>query len=177
MQTFLPYPSFAESLRILDYRRLGKQRVEAGQLINLLEKLKTAPGEKLPWMNHPARIMWANHLDALKYYYNVSIFTWIARGYRNTMPLRDFYRGGQLYKCSELSLCPQLAEETLAKLIADCEETVAKPSFIGDRKFHRSHQSNLIRKFPEYYRPLFPRVPANLPYLWPAPNDNHRASS
>ena len=37
MQTFLPYPNFADSLDCLDYRRLGKQRVEAFQIINALE--------------------------------------------------------------------------------------------------------------------------------------------
>ena len=33
MQTFLPYPDFRESLESLDYKRLGKQRVEALQLV------------------------------------------------------------------------------------------------------------------------------------------------
>jgi hypothetical protein len=37
MQTFLPYPNFKKSLQILDYRRLGKQRVEAYQIIRILK--------------------------------------------------------------------------------------------------------------------------------------------
>ena len=41
------------------------------------------------------------------------------------------------------------------------------PSWIGDDIFHRSHQSNLVRKFPEHYRPFFPDVPDDLPYVWP----------
>jgi hypothetical protein len=41
------------------------------------------------------------------------------------------------------------------------------PSWIGDRNFHISHQSNLVRKDPEFYRPLFPTVPDNLEYIWP----------
>jgi hypothetical protein len=32
MQTFLPYPDFARSAACLDYRRLGKQRVECLQI-------------------------------------------------------------------------------------------------------------------------------------------------
>ena len=36
MQTFLPYKSFKQSLQSLDYRRLGKQRVEAFQILNVL---------------------------------------------------------------------------------------------------------------------------------------------
>jgi hypothetical protein len=35
MQTFLPYASFEETAHILDYRRLGKQRVEGWQIIPL----------------------------------------------------------------------------------------------------------------------------------------------
>ena len=40
MQTFLPYESFAESAKVLDWRRLGKQRVEGMQII------KAITGEK-----------------------------------------------------------------------------------------------------------------------------------
>ena len=36
MQTFLPYPSFDASAKVLDYRRLGKQRVEAYQILNTI---------------------------------------------------------------------------------------------------------------------------------------------
>ena len=32
-----------------------------------------------------------------------------------------------------------------------------------------SHRSNLIRKAPEHYAPLWPDVPDNLPYVWPVP--------
>jgi hypothetical protein len=32
---------------------------------------------------------------------------------------------------------------------------------------HRSHQSNLIRKDPAFYGPLFPGVPDDLDYVWP----------
>jgi hypothetical protein len=36
MQTFLPYEDFTLSAQVLDYRRLGKQRVEALQIYNVL---------------------------------------------------------------------------------------------------------------------------------------------
>ena len=32
--------------------------------------------------------------------------------------------------------------------------------------YFRSHQSNLVRKDPTYYRKFFPIVPDNLPYYW-----------
>lgn len=81
MQTFLPLPSFADSLSVLDYRRLGKQRVEALQLIRAIS------GETTGWRNHPAAVMWRDTLDALKVYHDIAIREWIRRGYRNTMPL------------------------------------------------------------------------------------------
>ena len=40
--------------------------------------------------------------------------------------------------------------------------------WLGDPAVHRSHQSALVRKDPDHYRPLFPDVPDDLPYVWPA---------
>jgi len=40
------------------------------------------------------------------------------------------------------------------------------PDFYDYEPFHLSHQSNLVRKYPEYYRWLFPDVPDDLPYVW-----------
>lgn len=78
MQTFLPYPDFQKSLQALDSRRLGKQRVEAYQIIRTI---KYGGG----WSHHPAVKMWRGHINALKLYYNLSLDEWIIRGYRNRM--------------------------------------------------------------------------------------------
>ena len=81
MQTFLPYKSFDKSFKVLDYRRLGKQRVEAMQILNvLLDRTKTKG-----WINHPATKMWKGYENALKQYHNKCIDHWIARGYNNNM--------------------------------------------------------------------------------------------
>lgn len=82
MQTFLPYPDLQASLQCLDYRRLGKQRVEAMQLIRAIENPGTSS-----WQNHPAARMWCNFVPCLKLYHDISISEWIKRGYRNTMQL------------------------------------------------------------------------------------------
>jgi hypothetical protein len=78
MQTFLPYPDFKKSLHALDYRRLGKQRVEAYQIIRAL---RYGGG----YRNHPAVKMWRGHINALKLYYNHALDEWISRGYKNRM--------------------------------------------------------------------------------------------
>ena len=84
MQTFLPDENYEESARILDWRRLGKQRVEGMQIINAIEN-----PNKQGWQNHPATIMWTPYLSALKLYTNVIIQEWMSRGYNNNMKFYD----------------------------------------------------------------------------------------
>jgi len=67
MQTFLPYPDFAQSLRVLDSRRLGKQRLEAMQLLRAI----SADGSG--WSRHPAAAMWRGYTNALKQYHNLAM--------------------------------------------------------------------------------------------------------
>jgi len=84
--------SFVKSLSCLDNKRLGKQRVEAKQLISMIElrhelhltgkvnlkelKIKY-PEHKFPsWFNHVATLMWEDYLEELKVYYNISIYLW-----------------------------------------------------------------------------------------------------
>ena len=86
MQTFLPYKSFDESLKSLDYRRLGKQRVESMQILNVLLGRTETKG----WRNHPITRMWAGYENALKEYLNKCIDHWIDRGYNNNMKIYDF---------------------------------------------------------------------------------------
>jgi len=132
MQTFLPYPDFTASAQALDYRRLGKQRVEAKQIITILDGQTESPA----WRNHPAVRMWVGYVNALKHYFNVVSWEWVGRGYRHTM---GFY----------------------------LPDGLVMPTWFGDEMFHRSHQSNLVRKMPGYYGIQFPDVPDNLPYIWP----------
>ncbi len=80
MQTFLPYSSFQASARVLDYRRLGKQRSEALVIVRAIEKGNG-------WSNHPVTKMWKDYVMALKLYHNVIIEEWIKRGYNNNMDL------------------------------------------------------------------------------------------
>ena len=85
MQTFLPYSCFKASAVCLDYRRLGKQRVEAMQLHNILTNRTTTKG----WRSHPALKMWEGYAPALAHYMNICIDEWRERGYNNTMEKRD----------------------------------------------------------------------------------------
>jgi len=85
MQTFLPYKSFKESAKTLDWRRLGKQRVEAHQVLNVLLERTDTKG----WRNHPITKMWVGYESSLQLYFNVIVDEWINRGYNNTMQYED----------------------------------------------------------------------------------------
>ena len=80
MQTFLPYSNFQKTAEVLDWRRLGKQRVEGMQIIKTI----LTPEQK-GWRNHPITRMWAGYENALKQYLNECIDEWVDRGYNNTM--------------------------------------------------------------------------------------------
>lgn len=136
MQTFLPYRSFERTAEALDYRRLGKQRIEAKQILMALD------GESKGWVNHPATLMWSDNRDALVLYAVVITEEWISRGY-NDAQLPWFKR--------------RLPRKHAIEL----------PAWLGKRKFHASHRSNLLRKDPLYYRRFGWQESDDLPYVWP----------
>lgn len=75
MQTFLPYSNFEKTAKVLDYRRLGKQRVETYQI------LKTLANESNGWSNHPIVNMWRGHEHSLIEYGVAMCNEWISRDY------------------------------------------------------------------------------------------------
>lgn len=83
MQTFIPYTDFDLCARALDYRRLGKQRVECKQILNAIERGSGG------WSNHPATRMWRGYEPALRQYMRAIILEWVARGYKNNMEIPE----------------------------------------------------------------------------------------
>lgn len=79
MQTFLPFSDFKFSAQCLDNKRLGKQRVEAWQL------LRSIQGITQGWRYHPASVMWQGHEQALIHYGMVICSEWIERGFRDSL--------------------------------------------------------------------------------------------
>ena len=57
--------------------------------------------------------------------------------------------------------------EVTARYFAELVEAGALPAWLGDERFHRSHQAALLRKDPGHYGPLFPDVDPDQPYHWP----------
>jgi len=134
----LPYPNLTKTAEVLDYRRLGKQRIETLQILH------TLTGVSHGWRNHPAVKMWEGHEVVLADYGIAMCEEWIARGYKDTT-------------------LPRLRE-----IRDNLENQVRElPSWWGEEALHLSHQSNLIRKDPIFYGQLFSGIPDNLPYYWP----------
>lgn len=117
MQTFLPYKDFAESAKVLDRARLGKQRGETRQLLRVLTGASTA------WANHPAVRMWSGHIVALGLYGLDVCDEWRRRGYV------DHQR------------------EAIRALAAPYNYGDAYyPVWLGDEAFHASHRAVLLAK-------------------------------
>jgi hypothetical protein len=138
MQTFLVYPLFGSALDCLDNKRLGKQRVEAKQIYDII----TGKSKSAAWRNHPAVLMWKGYEKALALYYNMSLHQWQKRGHKNI-------------KLKEI------------KMTTDEIISTEYPPWLGEEKFHASHRSNLKRKNPEFYGKYDWEEPLDLPYVWP----------
>lgn len=149
MQTFLPYADFAKSAAALDRQRLGKQRVEN---LQIMKTLLTGQG----WVNHPATRQWQGYELALLDYQLAICDEWsVVRGYKDT--------------CADKTI--ELVQQHLPRndvMTFFMYGFYDKPTWLGHRPYHKSHQSNLLRKDQEFYGPQFPGVPADLNYVWPA---------
>ncbi len=146
MQTFLPYPCFRRSAAVLDDRRLGKQRVEALQVLRALHL------DGYGWANHPAVLMWRGHSRALVAYGLAVVEEWCHRGHSDTTRpnIVEF-------------ACPR-------EPVAETDLPPAElPPWLGLPELHRSHRSALVRKDPALYRAVFPDASPMLPYVWPEP--------
>jgi hypothetical protein len=152
VQTFLPYASFSRSARTLDRARLGKQRVEALQVLRAL----TVPG--YGWRHHPAVKMWRGYDEALAAYGLAVCDEWVRQGHADTC--RD-------------KIIAELGREPRSQ--PELRRAAQLPPWLGRRDVHRSHRSALIRKDPGHYQSQFADVPGDLPYVWPGPGDARAA--
>lgn len=118
---------------------LDRQRL-GKQRVEVKQIFNALEGNSKGWTNHPATNMWRGYEPALALYGVVVCSMWIERGYKDS--LLPFF-GARL------------------------ADSYSMPPWLGDPEFHRSHQSNLVRKDPEFYAPKFPGVPADLDYIWP----------
>jgi hypothetical protein len=106
LQTFLPYPNFANSAAVLDRQRLNKQVLEARQILSAIQN---GGG----WRNHPAVKQWRGYENALRFYHDVMLREWLRRGYKTTQSqylpahadiVMPPWLGGEAYHASHRSM-------------------------------------------------------------------------
>ena len=138
MQTFLPYSDFVQTFECLDYKRLGKQRLEARQIWSFISgEFEKKNGRRSRWECHPAVKMWIGYEKALARYYNHCLKEWIKRGYNNTMqPIPS--RG-----------------------------KVKMPEWMGRNSFHSAHRQTLLFKLPSWYSQFGWSEKPKYEYEWP----------
>jgi len=147
MQTFLPYNSFSESARVLDSKRLGKQRVECLQIAKALLLGNS------DWKNHPAVKQWAGYERALYSYSYHICWEWQTRGYKDTC----------LDKIG-----------SLMQMTGILERELIYPWWNDWGKYHSNHRSILLGKDYNWYSQFhWEEKPANQedgswPYIWPS---------
>lgn len=140
MMTFIITGDFVLNAQLLDDQRLGKQRVEARQILDAIQKGTVPVNGKMPgWVNHPIVHAWRPFVEALKYYTNCIILEWIRRGGDNNLPL---------FEIPHIILIPWWSQ--------------------WDR-LHHSHRAMLMRKNPFYYQDKFVVEPDyyTCGYIWP----------
>ena len=110
------------------------------QRVEVLQIMNAITNPLKGWKNHPATKMWSENINGLSAYGIAICQEWKSRGYKDT------------------------CEEKI-RAIAD-PEMEDLPFWWGDERIHRSHQSNLLRKFPEHYLKFNWDVSDDIPYFW-----------
>jgi Pyrimidine dimer DNA glycosylase len=148
VQTFVPFADFEKSMRALDTKRLGKQRVEVIQIVRAL----TVPG--YAWSSHPAVLMWKGYEEALGRYGLTACAVWTERGFGDSC-------------AATIAADLRAAGVSSIREYAELAAAGALPRWLFDEAVQLGHRSSLLRKDPEHYGPLFPGTPTDLDYVWP----------
>lgn len=146
MQTFLPYPDFEATAKCLDHKRLGKQRVEAFQILTVVTAKD--PNRFPSRCHHPAVLMWMGYKNFLCQYILAICSQWKSQWFKDNVAPRARHH---------FALSPRELEQGHPHI----------PFWFGREDFHASHRSNLLRKDPEHYGQFGWTEPDNLPYVWP----------
>lgn len=143
MQTFLPYPSFYRSFRVLDDKyRLGNQVYR-----------ETYTFFKGGWPHHPAFVQWKGYERALAIYGLVGAYE---------MTRRFKEDGTPKYKTD---VCNRWIEyyKNLVETLPD----TGLPPWLGNKKLHKRHRERLLEKWPKHYKQFFKKdKPSTKDYIW-----------
>ena len=140
MQTFMPYPDFEQSAKVLDRQRLGCQRKECLQI------LKALSNPTYGWQNHPVVKMWRGY-ELLLIEYGLTICKeWTERGYKDT--------------CGD-----KIAGYVYAEMLNDPELKLNLP-WLND-EFCSRHRAALLAKNYEWYSQFGWTEKPEIDYIYP----------
>jgi hypothetical protein len=122
-------------------RALDNRRL-GKQRVETMQILNALSRADYGWQHHPAVKMWRGHEHQLIIYGLAICLEWQKRGFKDT------------------------CFDKIELFLALYPHNTAKLDWVTD-DLCRSHQSNLKRKDPVHYGPIWPEVPDNLPYVWP----------
>jgi hypothetical protein len=121
---------------------LDRQRL-GKQRVECVQIMKALCLPGYGWAHHPAVLMWRDYERALVAYTAAICTQWRERGYADTCQTQVEILGGKF-------------------------PDRGMPWWLGDERLHESHRSNLLRKDPTWYAPLFEAgLMADMDYVWP----------
>jgi len=173
----MPYDNFLSSVRCLDTKRLGKQRLECYQMIHLL-----LDREKKAWRRHPAFVMWQGYSQALVAYFFICCNEFRARGYRENLARKMLDEASALMSSPNPATGPNTAAIVSIQLFKEYEDLdvtkdylpkiayvnayVKRPVWVDHPLSISGYRSNLLRKDPKHYGQFGWTEPPDLEYFW-----------
>lgn len=182
MQTFLPYSNFSASARVLDDKRLGKQRVECLQILKALQPAE--PCKKCTGRGTLSMTMrtWPNRSPFVTHQYQCPACMGVGskpRAWANH-PATRMWRGYERALIIYLEICVTewkrrgFEDTCWDKVKQDyCTDVrsrfmnVPVPPWLGDERLHASHRAALLYKLPSHYSQFNWNETPKQDYYWP----------
>jgi hypothetical protein len=190
LQTFLPYPDFAESAAVLDRMRLGKQRVETLQIAQalwgrkLMNTFALVPTGKQKfigdefsnvddpkfWQSVTKRVdlpqtEWRIEHTSVGWANHPATKMWAGEG----TALLDYQTAicGEWVSRGYKDTCLEKTEFLFLDVVNYMSMGFDGPAWLGREDVHSSHRANLLRKDPEWYGKYGWTEDPATEYVWP----------
>lgn len=162
MQTFLPLPTYLESMRCLDKYRLGNQVWREG--LTLIRG---------GWEHHPARKMWQGHEYHLGLYLLAGLQVLAERG--KDYPEVRAKIEAEMQKFPDTGAPSWLGDATFhashrSNLLRKVNEAIQKAvEAIDTNSPRKDYYISVAEHTKSWYSQFGWSEPSNLPYIWPTP--------
>lgn len=176
MQTFLPYGDFRETVKVLDNKRLNKQKVECLQIIrtNLMGKyIYICRDCGCSVTNLEKNKIISNYCDSCKKIQTFNFYKmvpWInhpaVRMWRDGLGCLVRYSFEILEECKKRGFKDTL-ESKLKDYLYLTQTSPFAPSWLGNERLHSSHRQALLFKNFNWYSKFGWKEQPKYEYYWP----------